>query len=194
MTRPQTDPATTVRCSVFVGVSLDGFIAREDGGIDWLDTPDDEPGEDYGYHAFFASVDALVMGRNTYELVRTFDAWPYGSKPVIVLTTRPLEIPEELRDRVSTMSGEPAEIVRELGARGMRHLYVDGGVTIQRFLAAGLIHRMTITRLPILIGTGIPLFGPIPHDIRLRHVATRVFRNGMVQSTYDVVPTASDGA
>lgn len=191
MNGPRRDLTSSVKASVFIGTSLDGFIAREDGGIDWLNEVGDEPGEDYGYNAFFESVDALVMGRNTYELVRTFADWPYGEKPVIVLTSRPLEIPDALADRVSTMSGPPVEIVRQLGERGLTHVYVDGGITVQRFLAAGLIQRMTITRLPVLIGKGIPLFGPIPHDIKLRHVETRTYGNGLVQSTYDVVPAAS---
>jgi dihydrofolate reductase len=190
LNEPGRAPASPVKASVFIGTSLDGFIAREDGGIDWLNEFGDEPGEDYGYAAFFDSVDALVMGRNTYDLVRTFPEWPYGTKPVIVLTSRPLDIPAELADRVSTLSGPPAEIVRQLGERGFTHVYVDGGVTIQRFLAAGLIQRMTITRLPVLIGTGIPLFGPVPHDIKLRHVETRTFGNGLVQSTYEVVRAA----
>jgi len=190
VTPSHSDPTPSVRASVFIATSLDGFIAREDGGIDWLEVPGGDPGEDYGFEAFFGSVDALVMGRNTYDVVRTFGEWPYGAKPVIVLTSRPLEIPEELADRVETMFGAPAEVVRELGARGMRHLYVDGGKTIQDFLAAGLIQRMTITRIPVLIGRGIPLFGPVPHDIRLQHVETRTYANGLVQSTYDVLPAA----
>jgi dihydrofolate reductase len=190
LNEPRHDLTNAVKASVFIGISLDGFIAREDGGIDWLHESGGDPGEDYGYGAFFDSVDALVMGRNTFDLVLTFPEWPYGTKPVIVLTSRPLEIPGALADRVSTLSGPPEEIVRRLGERGLTHVYVDGGKTIQSFLAAGLIQRMTITRLPILIGTGIPLFGPVPHDIKLRHVETRTYGNGLVQSTYDVVPAA----
>lgn len=182
------DRPSPVRASVFIGTSLDGFIAREDGGIDWLHEMGDGPDEDYGFGAFFESVDALVMGRNTYETVRAFAEWPYGAKPVIVLTSRPVDIPASLADRVNTMSGPPTEILRELGSRGMAHVYVDGGKTIQAFLAAGLIQRITITRLPILIGRGIPLFGPVPHDVKLRHVETRTFGGGLVQSTYEVVP------
>jgi dihydrofolate reductase len=192
--QPQHGPANTVRGSVYIATSLDGFIAREDGAIDWLCESSDQPGEDDGYQAFFDSVDALVMGRNTYDLVRGFDAWPYGTKPVIVLTSRPLDIPDELRDRISTLSGAPTEIARRLSERGLKHVYVDGGKTIQGFLTAGLIQRMTITRVPVLIGTGIPLFGAVPHDIELRHVETRTYDNGLVQSTYDVVPRASAGA
>lgn len=187
MHQAQRDPATAVRASVFIGVSLDGFIAREDGSIDWLNAHADEPGGDYGYRAFFDSVDALVMGRNTYEVARTFGEWPYGAKPVFVLTSRPLDIPAELADRVGTLSGPPGEIARQLAERGFGHVYVDGGRTIQDFLAAGLIQRMTITRLPVLIGTGIPLFGAVPHDVALRHVDTRAYANGLVQSTYEVV-------
>jgi dihydrofolate reductase len=173
-----------MQTSVFIGISLDGFIARPDGAIDWL-VGAGEPG-DFGYHEFFASVDALVMGRNTYELVLTFDPWPYGEKPVYVLTTRPLPEPTKGPDVVG-LRGEPAEVMKQLEARGVRHAYVDGGVTIQRFLRAGLIDRMTISRLPVLIGEGIPLFGPTGRDIRLTHVATKTYDGGMVQSVYDVV-------
>lgn len=177
--------------SVFIGISLDGFIAREDGAIDWLTgagDPTTGQGEDYGYQAFFDSVDAVIIGRNTYELVLGFGgAWPYGKKPIVVLTTRSLEIPERIADTVETMSAPPEEVVRRLEERGMERLYIDGGRTIQAFLAAGLIRRMVISRLPVLIGTGIPLFGPVPADIRLRHVDTRTYPSGLVQSEYEVI-------
>jgi dihydrofolate reductase len=181
-----------MKATVYIATSLDGFIAREDGGIDWLppiEAGDD--GEDYGYHAFFASVDTLVMGRNTFELVRGFGQWPYGDKRVIVLTSRPLDLPDAFAGRVEPMSGSPGEVAERLGARGAQHLYVDGGKTIQGFLAEGLIQRLIIARIPVLIGRGIPLFGPVPHDIRLRHVATRAYANGLVQSEYEVVPAAA---
>lgn len=178
-----------MEATVFVGTSLDGFIARENGEIDWL--PGFEGGEDYGYQAFFDSVDFLVMGRNTYELVRTFDPWPYGSKPVIVLTRRPLEIPESLAGTVERMSAPPAEVVRTLAARGARNLYVDGGKTIQAFLAEGLIQRLIISRVPVLIGSGIPLFGSLPSDVPLQHIATRSYSTGVVQSEYEVIPAAA---
>jgi dihydrofolate reductase len=129
-------------------------------------------------------VDAIVMGRKTFETVMAFDAWPYGPKPVVVLSTRPsaLKVPEGVPCEM--MSGTPHEIVARLAQRGMKHLYIDGGVTIQRFLEAGLIQRLIITRIPVLLGSGIPLFGPLPHDIRLEHVATRSYPSGMVQSEY----------
>lgn len=173
-----------MRTSVFIATSLDGYIAREDGGIDWLHGDGSEDDEDHGFGAFFSSVDALVMGRNTYELVRTFDQWPYGAKQVIVLTTRPITIPEPIAGTVESMSGPPREVLERLAARGAEHLYIDGGRTIQGFLAEALIQRIIITRVPVLIGRGIPLFGPVPYDIHLRHVATRAFPSGLVQSEY----------
>jgi dihydrofolate reductase len=178
-----------MRASVFIGTSLDGFIAREDGDIEWLTG---EAGadsvEDHGYYAFYDTVDALVMGRATFAKVLTFDQWPFEGKPVVVLSSRGVEIPPELAGKVEVMSGTPAEVVARLEARGVRHAYVDGGVTIQRFLAAGLIQRMVITRGPVLIGQGIPLFGALPADVRLHHVETRAFPSGFVQSTYEVLP------
>jgi dihydrofolate reductase len=172
-----------VNASVFVGASLDGFIARADGGLDWLPPGGGEP---HGYDEFLATVDALVIGRKTFETVLAFDAWPYGAKPVFVLSTRPLA-PAPPGAPVERMSGAPAGIVARLEARGISHAYVDGGITIQRFLEAGLIQRLIITRVPVLLGAGIPLFGPLARDIVLRHVATRPYPSGLVQSEYEVV-------
>lgn len=176
------------KASVFIATSLDGFIAREDGSIDWLPTPVDnsEEDEDYGYDDFIRSIDAIVMGRNTYELILTFDEWYYGDIPLFVLTTKGVEIPERLSKTVSQMSGEPLEIVERLAQKGYQTLYVDGGKTIQRFLNAGLIDEMTITIIPVLIGSGIPLFGPTDHDIHLEHMENSSFSNGLVQHKYKV--------
>jgi dihydrofolate reductase len=171
-----------VKASVFIGTSLDGFIARADGALDFLPPGDGEP---HGYDEFMATVDALVMGRKTFETVLTFDAWPYGEKPVVVLSTRPLA-PVPRGATAERMSGPPADIVSALAARGIRHIYVDGGITIQRFLQAGLIQRLIITRVPVLIGAGIPLFGALQRDIVLRHVETRQYASGLVQSEYVV--------
>jgi dihydrofolate reductase len=177
-----------MKASVYIATSLDGFIAREDGSVDWLPTGESASGEDYGYHKFMDSVDALVMGRNTFELVLSFGGdWPYGEKPVIVLTSRPLEIPDSIPDSVSVMSGPPAEIVQQLGERGYQHLYIDGGATLQGFIREGLIQTLIITTIPVLIGSGMPLFGTIPHDIHLRHMETRQFDNGLVQSKYEIL-------
>ena len=172
-----------MQASVFVGTSLDGYIARINRELDFLPPGGGEP---HGYDEFMTTVDALVIGRNTFETVLAFDVWPYGTKPVFVLSTRALP-PAPADAVVEHMSGAPAEIVAQLDTRGIRHIYVDGGITIQRFLQAGLIQRLVVTRVPVLIGAGIPLFGQLPRDILLRHVATRQYASGLVQSEYVVV-------
>jgi dihydrofolate reductase len=172
-----------VKASVFIGTSIDGFIARPNGALDFL-PPDG--GEPHGYAEFIDSVDALVIGRMTYETVLAFDTWPYGEKPVFVLSTNALAA-APAGAKVEQLSGEPAQIVSQLEARGITHIYVDGGITIQQFLRAGLIQRLIITRVPVLIGEGIPLFGALPHDVRLEHIATRHYQSGLVQSEYLVV-------
>jgi dihydrofolate reductase len=176
----------TMNASVFVGTSVDGFIARPNGALDFLDAGGG--GESHGYEEFIATIDALVMGRGTYETVLGFGKWPYH-KPVFVLSNKPIA-PAPAGAVVEHMSGDPHEIVAALEKRGFKHLYIDGGVTIQRFLAAGLIDRLIVTRVPVLIGSGIPLFGPLPRDLLLKHVATRSFAGGMVQSEYAISPNA----
>lgn len=171
------------RCSVFIATSLDGFIAREDGALDWL--PQEPNGESYGYEEFMATVDALVIGRKTFQTVLSFDAWPYGEKQVVVLSDDArVESLIPAGARCEQMAGDPTSIAERLGARGFRHLYVDGGTTIQRFLASDLIDDLTITRVPLLLGGGIPLFGALDGDLRFTHVATRSFASGLVQSEY----------
>jgi dihydrofolate reductase len=169
--------------SVFVGTSVDGFIARPNGALDFLPPGGGEP---HGYDEFIASVDALVIGRNTFEIVLAFPEWPYGDKRVVVLSSRPLDLSALRGGRVEQMTGTPAEIVSKLAASGAQHLYVDGGITIQRFLRAGLVQRLIITRVPVLIGEGIPLFGSLPRDVRLRHVSTQHYPSGLVKSEYQV--------
>ncbi len=173
-----------MRASVFIGVSVDGFIARRNGELDFLPT---DGGESHGYDEFIATIDTLVIGRGTFETVMSFPQWPYGDKHVVVLSSRPLDLSRAPKGTVEQMGGEPAEIVAKLAARGAKHLYVDGGVTVQRFLRAGLIQHMTITRVPVLIGDGIPLFGALPRDIRLRHVATKSYASGLVKTEYEVM-------
>ena len=169
-----------MKASVFIATSLDGYIARANGDIDWLPVGG---GEDHGYDAFMATVDALVIGRKTYETVLGFGTWAYGKKPVFVLSTGTLA-PAPPGAVLEHMSGAPADIVSRLAERGIRHIYVDGGITIQRFLQAGLIQRLVITRVPVLIGDGIPLFGTLPHDVPLKHIETRQYKSGLVQSEY----------
>lgn len=171
-----------LQASVFVGTSVDGFIARPDGALDWL--PDDA--EEHGYEAFMASVDVLVIGRNTYDTILGFGTWPYGAKPVVVLSHRPLPSPLPAGAHVESLAASPAEVVALLEARGFRHAYVDGGIVVQQFLQAGLIQTLTITRIPRLLGSGIPLFGTLHQDVILRHVRTTQYPSGLVSSVYTV--------
>ena len=175
-------------CSIFVGVSLDGFIARLNGDLDWLMGEGGGDSAEYGYNEFIADIDTIVMGRKTFEKVLTFDKWYYGTKRVVVLSHQPLDLSaaQARGGAVEQRAGAPSGIVSKLAASGANRLYVDGGITIQQFLHAGLIHRLIISRLPVLIGEGIPLFGSLPHDIRLSHVTTRTYPGGMVQSEYHV--------
>ena len=175
-------------CAVFVGVSLDGFIARPNGDLDCVLGEGGGDSAEYGYNEFIAGIDAIVMGRKTFDKVLTFDKWYYGNKRVLVLSHHPLDlsVAQGRGGVVEQMAGAPAEIVSKLAASGASRLYVDGGITIQEFLRAGLIHRLIISRLPVLIGEGIPLFGSLPHDCRLSHVATRTYPGGMVQSEYHI--------
>jgi dihydrofolate reductase len=170
--------------SVFVGASVDGFIARLNHDLDWLPEGGGEP---HGYEEFMASIDALVIGRKTFEKVLTFTPWPYGSKRVVVLSSQSLDLSKVIGGNVEQLAGSPHEIVARLVESGANNLYIDGGITIQRFLQAGLIERLIVTRVPVLIGEGIPLFGPLPHDVHLRHVITKQFPSGLVQSEYQVL-------
>lgn len=174
-----------LKVSVFMAKSLDGFIARPDGDVSWLHSGAPLPeGDDAGYAAFFASIDVMVMGRGSFEKVLTFDPWPYGKMPVIVMSSSLTEVPETLRDTVQIDRSAPGELLNKLANRGFKHVYLDGGRVILSFLQAGLVDEMTLTTLPVLIGAGRPLFGELDHDIRLDHVRTHAWDNGMVQSTY----------
>jgi dihydrofolate reductase len=182
-----------MKCSVFIAASLDGFIARKNGDLDWLPGSDGEPtGEDYGFHDYFSSIDTLVMGRNTYELALSFKEWPYRGKRVLVLSSRfPTQL-QTLAEGVQGTSLSPEALVHQLMSVGATHVYVDGGKTIQSFLRANLINDMTITRIPVLIGEGISLFGPVAHDIQLQHLSTQAFTSGFVQSKYLVINSTTN--
>ena len=173
-------------CSVFIATSLDGYIARPDGDLDWLAGHENgATSEDYGYREFMESIDAVIMGRNTFDKVMSFEKWPY-SKKVVVLSNRSVEIPAHLSDKLEVMQGSPQDVITRQSQNGMDHFYIDGGNTIQQFLRAGLIQKLTITRIPVLIGDGIPLFGTLENDIELNHLYTTHFESGFVQSTYEV--------
>lgn len=171
---------------VFIATSLDGYIARRDDDIDWL-TSFSALGEDHGYNAHIAKMDGIIMGRGTYEKVVTFDQW-YYEKPVLVLSRSlaPAAVPEHLKGKVEIVPATPEDAMKLAAARGWQRIYADGGKLIQSFLRAGFIEDMIISRMPILLGDGIPLFGPLDHDVALDHVETKSFPSGLVQSRYRV--------
>ena len=171
---------------VFIACSLDGFIAREDGDIDWLLRYPDI-GDDYGYVRFMETVDGLIMGRGSYEKVLGFDPWPYD-KPVVVLssTLSADAVPQRLAGKVRITDKSPQAILADLEREGWRAAYVDGGKVIRSFLAGGLITEMIVTFIPVLLGTGLPLFGATGGDIQLTLEGSESYSTGFVQSRYRV--------
>lgn len=171
---------------VFIGTSLDGFIARQDGDIDWL-TGFSSLGEDHGYDAHMARVDGIIMGRGTFDAVKDIEPWFYD-KTVLVLsrTLRESDIPEALRGKVEIIDASPREAMMMADERGWDGVYIDGGSVIQAFLRAGLIDDMVISRVPVLIGEGLSLFGTLDADVKLKHIQTKSFPSGLVQSFYRV--------
>jgi dihydrofolate reductase len=178
------------KCSVFIATSLDGFIARDDGSIDWLTKASElvPSGEDGGYKEFISTVDGLIMGRHSFEKVLSFDPWPYGELPVVVMSSKSIKIPTHLK-HVSTSSETPLELVKRLTDEGFKHLYIDGGITVQNFIAAHLIHELTITIAPVLLGSGRSLFGPLAQDIELEHIETKCIGGGFIQLKYRTNPS-----
>jgi dihydrofolate reductase len=178
----------SIKVYVYIATSLDGFIARKDGGLDWLDEANVKVpnGEDCGFHKFMDSIDVLIMGRRTYEKVLSFGEWPYGSTPVVVLSRNSIAFPINIPDTVTHSSESPRDLLGRLSFEGVKHVYLDGGVTIQGFLSEGLVDDITVTIIPVIIGEGIPLFGSIKKDILLTHRRTKAFEFGFVQSTYSV--------
>lgn len=176
---------------VFIATSLDGYIARENGDIDWLlqrGTPSDVPSEDHGYDDFIADKDMIVMGRGSYEKVLTFDPWPYAL-PVLVVSRQlaGTPVPEALQGKVRFSNLAPRALMDELARQGVQRVYLDGGQLVQSFLREGLVADMVITTIPVLIGSGRSLFGELPSDVSLKLLSSRSFASGLVQSTYCVL-------
>lgn len=168
---------------VYVASSLDGFIARPDGGLDWLENLGD-PDDDYGFEDFMSKIDALVMGRNTFETVLSFRQWPYN-KPVFVLSNTLHKLPEKLQKKVQIMSGDPKRIVRDLNLKGFINLYIDGGITIQSFLRNDLIDEMIITTVPTILGEGLPLFNELKGDLKFKCRKVEVLSPYLVKHYYE---------
>ena len=172
-----------MKTTVYVGTSLDGFIARKDGNIDWLVKYQNKEVHD-SYNEFISRIDAMVIGRGTYEKVLSFPEWPYEKK-VFVLSTSLKLIPGTLNEKATLIAMKPAVLLNYLSDKGFSNIYVDGGKVIQSFLKEDLIDELLITRVPELIGTGIPLFGYLDNDLRFEHIKTNIYSDGLVKSQYE---------
>jgi dihydrofolate reductase len=176
---------------VFIATSLDGFIARTDGSLDWLMQAQAAApaGEDFGYAHFIAGIDALVMGRQTFETVLGFEPWPYGERPVWVMSRQPaLHIPDSVRPTVQHSRATAATLLQRLALQGVRRVCLDGGQLVQAFLFEDLVDRMTVTTVPLLLGQGRRPWGPLPGDRAWTLEASRQWDCGFVQSRYQRRP------
>lgn len=178
-----------LQCSVFIATSLDGFIARPNGSIDWLESLNKTvpANEDCGYAHFMDSVDALVMGRRTLETTLTFPQWPYGEKPVLVVSRTLQRLPSHIPAQVELTQATPADITLDASSRGWKRLYIDGGELVQSFLRSGLLTDLTITTVPVLLGSGRRLFGELERDVSVRLKSSVSYPFGFVQSFYEVM-------
>lgn len=171
---------------VYIAQSLDGFIAKPDGNLDWLNH--NSYGEDYGFKKFMKNIDVMLMGANTFNVVMNFDEWIYNNKKVFVLSNRMKmeDIPQRLYDKVEISNLSPKEIISELKEKGTKGIYVDGGKLIQSFLKEDLIDELIITQVPILLGNGIPLFGSLGKEIKLELIRNQSFKSGLIQFNYKI--------
>ncbi|MDP6048567.1 MAG: dihydrofolate reductase family protein [Candidatus Bathyarchaeota archaeon] len=168
---------------VYIAASLDGFIATKDGGLDWLNEIPNPDQTDYRYAEFNSGIDAIVMGRNTFEKVLTFGFWPYD-KPVFVLSHTLESVPDDIVGKAEIVKGDLRNLLDKLKKRGLQNLYIDGGRVIQSFLEEDLIDEMIITRVPILLGEGIPLFGKIENSLKFSLKKTEGFNETLVKNHY----------
>jgi len=172
--------------NVFIATSLDGYIAKNDGNLDWLENIHNPTNSDFGYANFIKGIDAIVMGRGTFMKVLSFESWPYTNQ-VYVLSNSLNSVPEHLTKKVMILKGDLNIILKKIHNNGHHKLYIDGGYTISEFLKKGLINQLIITRVPVILGKGISLFNDLDSEINLNHVSTRSFENGLVQSTYNFI-------
>lgn len=183
-----------MKCSVYIATSADGYIATSDGGVDWLHTAGnleaDMGSEDMGFQSFMDSVDCMIMGRKCMEMISsmnlTSDQWFYGDMRIVVLSNTVKEPPVNLRGKVEMYSGDIQDLITKLESCGLKHAYIDGGSTITSFINLKLINEMTITKVPVLLGEGIPLFGKINKNVKLENAKASAFPNDFIQVKYSV--------
>lgn len=170
------------KVSIYIASSIDGYIARKDGNLDWLHyghTGD----EDYGFKEFTRTIDAVVMGRNTYEVVAGFDEWAYKDKRVVVLSNTLVKVKKE----AELFSGQLTELLAKLHAENIKHIWIDGGITISKFLESGLVDDITVSIIAMVLGSGIPLFSAMNQEHKCHLVSTQSYPSGLVQLKYEVI-------
>lgn len=183
-----------MKCSAYIATSADGFIARADGRVDWLETagnPDAGEGEGYiDFTTYMATVDCMIMGRKCMEMISSFDLspdqWPYGTTKIIVLSNTLKTPPENLKDKVEMYSGDLVALLNRLETEGYQSAYIDGGTTIQAFINLGRLNEIVITQLPVLIGEGVPLFGKTLRDVKLTKAQAVVCPSNFIQIRYQI--------
>jgi len=181
-----------MKCSVYIATSVDGFIAKPDGNVDWLHTAGDLEAdmgdEDMGFRAFMNSVDCMIMGRKSMEMISnlnlTPEQWFYGDMRIVVLSNTVERAPNNLKGKVEMYSGDLTSLVASLEKEGFKHTYIDGGKTIQSFINLQLVDEITLTRIPLLLGEGVPLFGKTLKEIKLEKAKAKAFANDFVQVKY----------
>jgi dihydrofolate reductase len=183
-----------MKCSVYIATSADGYIAAPDGGVDWLQTAGnkkvDMGSEDMGFKAFMDSVDCIIMGRKCMEMISSMnltpEQWIYSDMPIVVLSNTVKEPSENLHGKIEMYSGDINKLIHNLESRGLKHAYIDGGATITSFINLELIDEMIITKAPVLLGEGIPLFGKIKKSIKLENAEATAYKNEFIQLKYSV--------
>lgn len=184
-----------MKCSVYIATSTDGYIATPQGDVDWLHSAGNQKADmssnpDMGFLDYIASVDCMIMGRKCMEVISSFnltpEQWPYGNIKIYVLSHSVDKPPENLLEQVELYSGDILSLINQLNVNGFKHAYIDGGATITSFINLKLINEMTITKAPIILGEGIPLFGKINDKVKLENAQATAFPNDFIQVKYDV--------
>lgn len=170
------------KISIYIATSIDGYIARKDGSLDWLDRVGGFD-EDYGFQKLLDSIDAVILGRGTYEIAAGVTDWPYKGKKIVVLS----HSLKTVREEAEIFRGDLTELVSQLHSEGIKHIWIDGGVTISQFLNLGLVDFMTLSVIPILLGNGIPLFNVIGKEITCRLVSSLSYPSGLAQLNYEIL-------
>ncbi len=175
------DPMDRPKISIYIATSIDGYITRKDGGLDWLDRVGGFD-EDYGFQKLLSSIDALIVGRKTYEVAITVPD-PYPGKRVVVLSNSL----NSVRKDMELYPGELTELLTKLHKDGIKHIWIDGGTTISQFLSCQMVDKMTLSIIPVILGSGIPLFNMIDKEIPFRVISSQAYLSGLVQLRYEIV-------